>query len=274
MLNPVYLAGKKGRLFIQQFLPKTGNSDHAVLLVPPFAEELNKSRRMLALLGRELSQAGKRVVLPDLYGTGDSGGDFSDADWQTWNLDLACVIDLLIDSGAQQISVVGLRMGCLLAADTLLTKDVPIQQLIFWQPNLSGKQMLNQFLRLRVALGMMSGRRESIADLRQLAMNHGEVEVAGYSLSQSMIQELDQLEMAVLLEDLPIPLHWIEVLARADQSLPLPVQNLQQTFRSNGMALTTDAIVGESFWATQEITEVPELIQRTLRVVCDNHDVS
>lgn len=272
MLSPVYLSGDKGRLFVQQFLPKTGDSEQAVLLVPPFAEELNKSRRMLALLGRELSQAGKRVVLPDLYGTGDSGGDFADADWQTWKQDLACVTEFIIDNGAKQIILVGLRMGCLLAADTLLTKEVQLQKLVFWQPALSGKHVLNQFLRLRVALGMMSGKRESIADLRQLAMEHGEVEVAGYSLSQSMIQDIDQLDMADLLCDATMPMQWIEVQTRADQSLPLPVQKLQQALMDSGVHLTSDVVVGESFWSTQEIVEVPELIDRTVQFVRAGYD--
>lgn len=267
MLKPSYLTGEKGRLFVQQFLPDSKASSVAALLVPPFAEELNKSRRMLALLGQSLSQSGISVALPDLYGTGDSGGDFADADWDVWKQDLGRVTDMLRDAGAQRIVMIGLRMGCLLAADAWRHHQLPIQQMIFWQPILSGKQMMNQFLRLRVALGMMSGRPERVSDLRQQAQEQGGVEIAGYYLSQSLMQSLDQLEMSALLNEGPLPLHWFEVQSRADQSLPIPVQKLQKTLRSKGFDLTADEIVGDAFWTTQEITKLPELIRHSTQSV-------
>lgn len=267
MLKPIFLDGAKGRLFVQQFLPDSEQSGSAVLLSPPFAEELNKSRRMMALLGRSLAQCGHAVAWPDLYGTGDSGGDFADADWQVWKQDWLQVAQMLCESGIQRFYVVGLRMGCLLAADALRESSLPLQKLVFWQPVLSGKQMINQFLRLRVVLVMMSGQRESIADLRQMAKDVGEVEVAGYSLSNTLIESLDQLEMSDLLLSHSSPIQWFEILARTDQSLPLPVTKLQQALQSKGCDLNLDALVGESFWATQEIAELPQLVERTVQIM-------
>ena len=48
----------------------------AVLYVHPLAEEMNKSRRMAALQARALAASGWVVLQVDLFGCGDSDGDF------------------------------------------------------------------------------------------------------------------------------------------------------------------------------------------------------
>ena len=55
-----------------------------VLYIHPFAEEMNKSRRMAALQARAFAQAGYAVLQIDLHGCGDSAGDFGDATWEHW----------------------------------------------------------------------------------------------------------------------------------------------------------------------------------------------
>ena len=270
MLSPSFVQGAKGRLFIQQFLPQSQSPSETVfLLLPPFAEELNKSRRMLALMGRALAEQGMAGVLPDLYGTGDSGGDFSDADWQTWQSDLTCSAQILLDQGAQRIVLIGLRMGCLLAAEWLKRSELAVERLIFWQPVLSGQQLVNQFLRLRLAASMMSGQqRETMADLRQILSQQGELEVAGYTLSQSLIESLDQLRLETLMNACEVPVHWIEVQSKPDLALPLPVQKLRQQWADHAMNVHCESVVGEAFWSTQEIAEVPPLIEITRQIVC------
>lgn len=59
-----------------------------VLFVPPFAEELNKSRRMVAEAVRAFVEAGWAVLQLDLKGCGDSAGDFGDAAWADWLADV------------------------------------------------------------------------------------------------------------------------------------------------------------------------------------------
>ena len=45
----------------------------------PFCEEMNKARRMAALQSRRLAALGYSVLQIDLFGCGDSSGDFADA---------------------------------------------------------------------------------------------------------------------------------------------------------------------------------------------------
>lgn len=273
MLSPDFLRGPNGNLFIQQFLPETDSAcDRAVLLVPPFAEELNKSRRMLALLGRGLAADGIPVLLPDLHGTGDSAGDFRDADWDIWHSNLTTCAQRLMAQGVRRIVLVGLRMGCLLAADWIGDAALPVERLVFWQPVLSGQQLVNQFLRLRLAASVMSGQqRETIADLRRLLEQHGVVEVAGYEVSNSLIESLDRLALADLLTNCAVPVHWFEVQAKTGQALPLPVQKLRQQCSDAGLELHLESLISEAFWATLEISEIPELVERTRQVLVMHH---
>src|SRR5258705_9769402 len=48
----------------------------SVLYLPPFAEEMNKSRRMAALQARAFARIGWNVLQMDLFGCGDSSGEF------------------------------------------------------------------------------------------------------------------------------------------------------------------------------------------------------
>ena len=63
------------------FHPPAGTCRGAALYVPPFGEEMNKSRRMAALQARALAAAGFGVLQLDLYGCGDSSGEFAEARW-------------------------------------------------------------------------------------------------------------------------------------------------------------------------------------------------
>ena len=53
-----------------------GECRGALVYIHPFAEEMNRSRRMAALQARALTAQGFGVLLLDLHGCGDSGGDF------------------------------------------------------------------------------------------------------------------------------------------------------------------------------------------------------
>ena len=50
---------------------------------------MNKCRRMIAEVGRRLEGSGVGMLVVDLFGTGDSEGEFAQADWQRWKADLA-----------------------------------------------------------------------------------------------------------------------------------------------------------------------------------------
>ena len=113
--EPSFLAGAAGQLFSLYFPPRLQLSEpKGVVYLPPFAEEMNQSRRMVTLQARELSKAGVGVLLLDLFGTGDSAGSFSDARWDVWLQDVGTGLDFLEQRGLRP-SLWGLRLGGLLA---------------------------------------------------------------------------------------------------------------------------------------------------------------
>jgi len=72
-MNSYFISGSVGPCFVSVYLPKTPATCW-VLHFPPFAEEMNKCRAMVSAQARELANIGVAVVVPDLYGTGDSAG--------------------------------------------------------------------------------------------------------------------------------------------------------------------------------------------------------
>ncbi|MGH8593525.1 MAG: hydrolase 2, exosortase A system-associated, partial [Gammaproteobacteria bacterium] len=105
-----------------------------MLIVPPFAEEMNKSRRMFALLARDLACLGYGVMLVDLYGTGDSEGEFVEARWAMWKEDIARSAEWLQGQGAESFYLLGLRLGAPLALDVAKNFAFPLQRIVLWQP--------------------------------------------------------------------------------------------------------------------------------------------
>ena len=93
MYNPVgdpsFLKHSSRHLFVLKF---DANPEVAfkgtVMHLPAFGEEMNKSRAMVAAQARALANEGFQVFVPDYYGTGDSGGDFSEATWDLWLEDI------------------------------------------------------------------------------------------------------------------------------------------------------------------------------------------
>ncbi len=118
-----FLAGSRGALFAVYHPPAAGmTSRSGVLCAPPFAEELNKSRRMIAQQARRLAAAGFGVLIPDLYGTGDSAGDFGDARWEIWREDLARCAVWLRQRGHESLILWGVRLG------GLRRRSLPLKQ--------------------------------------------------------------------------------------------------------------------------------------------------
>jgi len=268
MLKPYFLKTLQGHVFIQSFVPEQPNGE-AVIFVPPFAEEMNKSRRMMGLLGHSLAAKGVLMVIPDLYGTGDSEGGFSDARWSIWLDNVEQLVHKLKEQGIKTVSFTGLRMGCLLINDYISQQKSAIKRVVFWKPVTSGKQMVNQFLRLRVANSMMDGKKETIETLRGLLVGEGELEIAGYSLNADLIHTLDEKKISAGSFDSSINLYWFEVLASENQPMPMASTKTIQNLVDRGVDVNVQQFVGENFWANQEIAEIPELISVTSKVFCE-----
>lgn len=260
-LQAGFVEGTRGPVFQVLYEPMAKPARGAVLYVQPFAEEMNKSRRMAALQARALAAQGYAVLLPDLYGCGDSGGDFAEARWDTWVADLQHARDQLSAQYGGPLVLWGLRAGSLLLSE--LSSDASGQPAatVLWQPVVNGELHLTQFLRLRMAAGMMGDGKENTSQLRA-RLDAGEVlEVAGYGLAPELAARL----AAARLQPPDGPACWLEVTQSETVQLPPASARVVDGWRQDGVPLHAAVVRGEPFWTTQEIREAPELLAETLR---------
>lgn len=235
----------------------------SVLYVHPFAEEMNKSRRMAAMQARALSAAGYAVLQIDLYGCGDSSGDLGDAGWDDWVNDvlLGCAWLRRQDASGAPLWLWGLRAGCLLAAAAAPRIEGDCNFLL-WQPPSSGKPLLQQFMRLKVAGDLMGGNAKGIMDGMRQQWAAGEpVEIAGYAITPSLASGLEQAALAA-----PGSLQraeWFELSTREDAALaPISAKTVEQ-WQQAGATVAARVVNGPAFWQTAEIEEASSLIEAT-----------
>lgn len=219
------------------------------------------------MASRAIAEAGFAVLQIDLLGCGDSSGELSDAGWSDWIEDALLGADWLMDRyPGLPMWWWGLRAGALVT--TQAAQMFPrTSSLLLWQPALSGKVLLHQFLRLNAAAaGLLDGTaREAMSRSRQALAAGDEVAVAGYRLPAAVA---DGLEDAVLhLPERVRTVRWLEIVPRDTTGL-LPA-SLAQVERWNAEMCDaqTWAVTGPAFWQTQEIEDAPMLIDSTVRAL-------
>jgi exosortase A-associated hydrolase 2 len=236
----------------------------AILYVHPFAEEMNKTRRMAAQQARAFAALGYAVLQIDLFGCGDSCGDFHSGRWDLWKHDLAVAADWLAartDGGP--LHLWGVRLGGLLALDFATVREV--EGIILWQPFINGRTCINQFLRLRLAAEMENedpAAPRSTSALRALLATRGRLEVAGYELDAALVKGIDACDAASL-KLLPCHVHWFASGAPAVRKLGASAARLAERWAPLGVTLQFHAVDGVPFWATSDIVECPALLAAT-----------
>jgi exosortase A-associated hydrolase 2 len=248
------------------FHPPLGECRGALVYIHPFAEEMNRSRRMAALAARALAAHGIGVLQIDLHGCGDSSGDFGDARWDTWKSDVLLARDWVHTRLGCPAGLWGLRLGALLALDC--AREVPVDCLLLWQPVTSGSNYLTQQLRLRLAGDMVQdeGARASTASLRDELRAGRPLDIAGYTLSPELAFAIDQLDAATP-PPVRVPVHWFEMIAAPGRALSPAATRIADGWRTAGAELHVELVCGPQFWATPEIAESPELVQATVNAM-------
>ncbi len=236
-----------------------------VLYVPPFAEEMNKARRMAAMQARALAQNGYSVLQMDLFGCGDSSGDFTDASWSQWVADVLHAAAWLQTKDDKPLWLWGLRSGCLLAVAAARELKQPLR-FIFWQPTLHGKTLLQQFLRLKMVTELKGGQAKAVMEGLRTALANGQaVDVAGYALSAGVARGLEAATLAPPAQ--AERLIWLELSTRPDAALMPASQTLLSAWADVSCLVQSQVVTGTAFWQTTEIEDAPALIAATLNAL-------
>jgi len=238
-----------------------GVKGECTLVVPPFAEEMHKSRRIVTDFARRERKEGRGVVCVDLSGTGDSDGEFADARLARWIGDLGSAVAWSASLGWRVTSLLGVRFGALLASEFIRRQHPPLSRITFWQPVTSGARLMDQFLRIRVMASRMDGTGGETATELRARLKAGEtIEVAGYALSGTLCTEIDSLDLQhVLGADFP-PIRWIDVSAESGASVLPATQQVLEKARALGCTIDYQQLLGEPFWMSTEIVTNPALI--------------
>jgi exosortase A-associated hydrolase 2 len=239
-----------------------GTPRGSVLYLHPLAEEMNKSRRMATLQARSLAKAGYTVLLMDLLGCGDSSGDFADATWSAWTQDAMRGLAWLRDQAPGPCWAWGLRAGCLLAAEAAGREGGP-DHLLLWQPPASGKQVLQQLVRLRSAMEALDGTKGASEAIRRQWLEGLSVDIAGYVVGPALAAELELATMTPPRRS--GQLHWIELSSADPLPEPSPVTaKAVAAWQAAGWVVASATRRGPAFWQSTEVEQAPDLIEATL----------
>lgn len=261
-ISPFFLDAKQGQRFCVSLPADAEKPLGAVIYIHPFAEELNKTRRMAALQARAMAEAGYDVLQIDLFGCGDSAGDFGDSTWQAWREDVFLAYHWLRSRSNAPLILWGLRAGCLLAASVAV--DLPERaNFIFWQPVISGKQYWRQFTRLGSVATMLAGQGSRATGPTMPAEG---VEIAGYTVSPALAEGLQAAELISPLGQSGRAA-WLAISNQENAAIEPAAQAVIEQWQTSGIDVAARVVRGQAFWQTAEIEEVPELLTATLSVL-------
>ena len=251
------------QLYCCRFGPSIATASQVLLYFPPFTEEANRCRPMVALQARNLAEEGVATILMDYYGTGDSSGEFIDTTVEIWRRDALALGRSLVDAGARNLSLWGLRFGALLASEIAASAELPVKHLLLWQPAISGKTLMAQFLRIRVAAALGGETGETAKDLRAKMVTGNYLEVAGYELTGQLADDLDAMHLHDQAPSAVDAVYWLELASHTPRFIAPASEKIVAAWQGAGIAVASQAVAGSRFWDLPEITLAPDLITAT-----------
>ena len=187
-LSASFIEGAAGRILLTSHEADTP-SGHAIVVLPAFGEEMNKSRRLVRDTAVRLSGLGYLVVVPDLFGCGDSEGSIEEARLDTWLDDLRAVLRWTECQGVDHVSILAVRAGAMFLEPLL--NGSTFQRVVGWQP-INGADTLRDLLRVRALNLRMSGQASSspAAMLDELLNTASSMELSGYTISSELAADM------------------------------------------------------------------------------------
>lgn len=166
----------------------------AVLICPSFGLEALRTHRGLKQLATALAARGFEVLRFDYSGTGDSAGEGQDSRLEHWLQDIATAAQELRDSsGRERISLFGLRLGALLAAEAVQKRLVRAESLVTFDAPASGEAFTKALQQIGHDLDAHKNRFRSSRD--QLPA-HGKDELLGFDWPAPLATAIAQLPAA------------------------------------------------------------------------------
>ncbi len=143
-MEPYYFKSGDDDLFGAYHPANDMMSRKSAIICSPIFQEYHRTYRMFSNMADRWSQKGYHVLRFDYYGTGDSSGDLQHAGPARWVSDISAAMKELSEiSGADQVSMLGIRYGALLAAAAVEELE-NVESMIMWDPIWLGDEYLRQ----------------------------------------------------------------------------------------------------------------------------------
>lgn len=262
---PRFIEGDQGRLFSVWHLP-ANDARACMLFIPPFGEELNRCRHLVAEQARRFSDSGIACLILDLYGTGDSEGETVDASWEIWHRDVLAATRWISAALVEKpVLLWGLRLGGLLALDVAAANPGLYSGILLWQPVTNGKTYITQVLRQRVAaLASSSAEAETTKQLRERLAAGESLDVGGYTLGSRLTADIDGLKLSDMQALTGCRIAWLEQSQTGEPS-PAATKGMQQ-LTEQGNEVTLSTFSSPAIWQLVARADMSDLYQKTLEL--------
>lgn len=181
--TPTWFGPTSAPLFGVVHVPVGGVARGGVVICPPLGREHLDTYRGLKLLAQRMCGAGFAVLRFDYRGTGDSSGEqIVDGAIDDYLDSVGTAADYLRDSGVQNLTLVGLRIGSLIAATAATMLD-GVSGLVLWDPVTDGRKFMRE---QRVLYKMTAGGDEPVS---------GTEPILGITFSSTAAKRLGSLKM-------------------------------------------------------------------------------
>ena len=149
-MEPFHFESSGAELFGMYHPATQPNLRQGVVFCPPFGNELYRVYRPMSIVAQRWTDRA-HVLQFDYFGTADSFGNWNEAGPSRWLDDISRAVEELSEiSGASTITLAGVRLGALLAANAVLRTGAT--KLILWDPIVDGEQCRTELEKLHQEL--------------------------------------------------------------------------------------------------------------------------
>jgi exosortase A-associated hydrolase 2 len=245
-------------------LPSGGERARAIV-VPPFGDEMNQSRRMLRRACEALCTIGVGSRMTDLHGTGDSAADFEAATVDGWVDECAALIDEAAEETRAPVVLLACRLGMALALRAVRGREGRVRGVVGWAPVLSGAQQLSLLLRAQAIARIGSTGVGGRADAHDEWASGRIVRLGGYAVAPALAAGLRSLDVR---DEIPgVPVRLIELRTDASGGASPAVGRIVEDWRSEGADAEARVVAGTPFWNVADLVDADPLLTVTREVV-------
>jgi exosortase A-associated hydrolase 2 len=235
-----------------------------VVFVPPFGEEMNRCRSLVAQQARNFAVSGYSCTIIDFYGSGDSQGELHDASLEIWQDNIRHTIEILQREVCVPVILWGLRLGAFIALDFASKSAVPIDSILLWQPVISGERYVTQILRQRVAaLAGQNLAPETTAGIRQRLAEGERIEISGYTVGGKLMQDVEGLSLTRLRALCAGKIHWMENVSDPTAAVTTATSKAVEQLKNLENDVILHPFTGPQVWQLHKRDVLPELISIT-----------